>query len=88
MAQRDNSRLGVYQSAAGPTGRCPVKPSTPLGPDQVNVFIYLLQITPSRWVLLNQIHPGLGGFVDSKNASIIPSCCCITHTTNEAFLAP
>jgi hypothetical protein len=34
----------MHQPAAGPTGRCPVQPSTPLGPDQVNViylFIYL-----------------------------------------------
>jgi hypothetical protein len=44
MAQRDNRHfvgvLGMHHPAAGPTGRCPVQPSTPLGPDQVNVFIY------------------------------------------------
>jgi hypothetical protein len=45
MAQRDNSHsgrcLGFMQSpTAGSTRRCPVKPSTPLGPDQVDVYIY------------------------------------------------
>jgi hypothetical protein len=32
----------MHQPAAGPTGRCPVKPSTPLGPDQVNVIIIII----------------------------------------------
>jgi hypothetical protein len=40
MAQRDNSRIDLHQSAAGPTGRCPVQSSTPLGPDQVNVLLF------------------------------------------------
>jgi hypothetical protein len=46
MAQRDNCLnewvLGMHPRAAGPTGRCPVQPSTPLGPDQVNVLLLLL----------------------------------------------
>jgi hypothetical protein len=40
MAQRDNRRiriLDMHSRPAGPMGRCPVQPSTPLGPDQVNV---------------------------------------------------
>jgi hypothetical protein len=45
MAQRDNRHsewvLDMHHPAAGPPGRCQVQPSTPLGPDQVNVFIYL-----------------------------------------------
>jgi hypothetical protein len=39
---------------AGATRRCPVKPSTPLGPDQVNVYYYFfLQLTTH---LLNARH--------------------------------
>jgi hypothetical protein len=44
MAQRDNRRilgLDMHHPAAGPPGRCPVQPSTPLGPDQVNVIIII-----------------------------------------------
>jgi hypothetical protein len=33
----------MHQPAAGPTGRCPVQPSTPLGPDQVNVIIIIIR---------------------------------------------
>jgi hypothetical protein len=37
--------------AAGPTGRCPVQPSTPLGPDQVNVLLSIkAQIGPAAVV--------------------------------------
>jgi hypothetical protein len=45
MAQRDNRHtewvLGTYHLAGGATRRCPVQPSTPLGPDQVNVLLLL-----------------------------------------------
>jgi hypothetical protein len=41
MAQRDNRRIDLHQTAAGPTGRSPVQSSTPLGPDQVNVLLLL-----------------------------------------------
>jgi hypothetical protein len=40
----------MHHPAAGPTGRCPVQPSTPLGPDQVNVLLLLL-------LLLLNVHP-------------------------------
>jgi hypothetical protein len=43
MAQRDNRHsvwvLGMHDPAAGATRRCPMQPSTPLGPDQVNVLL-------------------------------------------------
>jgi hypothetical protein len=40
--ESDSSRvLGMHPRAAGPPGRCPVRPSTPLGPDQVNVIIII-----------------------------------------------
>jgi hypothetical protein len=46
MAQRGNLHLdcvlGMHPRAAGPTGRCPVQPSTPLGPDQLNVIITII----------------------------------------------
>jgi hypothetical protein len=46
MAQRDNRHSewvpGMHHPAAGPTGRCPVQPSTPLGPDQVNVIFFFI----------------------------------------------
>jgi hypothetical protein len=46
MAQRDNRDsvwvLGMYLPAAGATRRCPVQPSTPLGPGQVNVLLLLV----------------------------------------------
>jgi hypothetical protein len=46
MAQRDNRHLdwvlGMHPRAAGPPGRFPVQPSTPLGLDQVNVFYFIL----------------------------------------------
>jgi hypothetical protein len=32
----------MHHPAAGPPGRCPVQPSTPLGPDQVNVIIIII----------------------------------------------
>jgi hypothetical protein len=32
----------MHQPDAGLTGRCPVQPSTPLGPDQVNVIIVII----------------------------------------------
>jgi hypothetical protein len=45
MAQRDNrdSDWGTWHAPMGgrPSGRCPVQPSTPLGPDQVNVSLRL-----------------------------------------------
>jgi hypothetical protein len=44
MAQRDNRRLDLHPPAAGPTGRCPVQSSTPLGPHQVNILL-LLRLT-------------------------------------------
>jgi hypothetical protein len=48
MAQRDNRLpfwvLGMHHPAGGPTRRCLVQPSTPLGPDQVNVSL-LLRLT-------------------------------------------
>jgi hypothetical protein len=31
----------MHHREAGPTGRLPVQPSTPLGPDQVNVLLLL-----------------------------------------------
>jgi hypothetical protein len=31
----------MHDPAAGATRRCPVQPSTPLGPDQVNVLLLL-----------------------------------------------
>jgi hypothetical protein len=52
MAQQDNRLsewvLDMHHPAAGPMGRCPVQPSTPLGPDQVNVLLLLLSITPNQ----------------------------------------
>jgi uncharacterized membrane protein len=43
MAQRDNGHFLRYlagpSATSGPTGRCPMKPNTPLGPDQVNVLL-------------------------------------------------
>jgi hypothetical protein len=51
----DQRGLGVYQSAAGPTGRCPVKPSTPLGPDQVNVIIIV--IITNMWQGVEYLRP-------------------------------
>jgi hypothetical protein len=45
MAQRYNRLFewvpDVHHPAAGPTGRCPVQPNPPLGPDQVNVLLLL-----------------------------------------------
>jgi hypothetical protein len=45
MAQRDNRHnewvLGMHHPAGGPPGRCPVQPSTPMGPDQVNVYLFI-----------------------------------------------
>jgi hypothetical protein len=42
--QRDNRHfiwvLGMHHPAAGATRRCPVQPSTPLGPDQVNISLF------------------------------------------------
>jgi hypothetical protein len=35
--------LGMHHPAAGPTGRCPVQPNTPLGPDQVHVIIIIIE---------------------------------------------
>jgi hypothetical protein len=47
MAQRDNRLsiwvIGMHHPAAGATRRCPVQSSTPLGPDQVNVLLLLVQ---------------------------------------------
>jgi hypothetical protein len=34
--------LGMHHPAASAMRRCPVQPSTPLGPDQVNVLLLLL----------------------------------------------
>jgi hypothetical protein len=52
MAQRDNRHnewvLDQHDPAAGPTGRCPVQPSTPLGPDQVNVRLNVLLVLVLR----------------------------------------
>jgi hypothetical protein len=46
MAQRDNRHfvwvLDMHHPAAGATGRCLVQPSTPMGPDQVNVLLLSL----------------------------------------------
>jgi hypothetical protein len=39
MAQRDNRRLDCTTPYSGALRRCPVQPSTPLGPDQVNVLL-------------------------------------------------
>jgi hypothetical protein len=48
MAQRDNRHtdrvLGMHPRAGGATRRCPVQPSTPLGPDQVNVLLFFFSI--------------------------------------------
>jgi hypothetical protein len=44
MAQRDNRHSFGYfctTPRGGPTVRCPVQSSTPLGPDQVNVLLLL-----------------------------------------------
>jgi hypothetical protein len=41
MDQRDFVTLSL---AGGRTGRCPVQPSTPLGPDQVNVLLFLMDV--------------------------------------------
>jgi hypothetical protein len=45
MAQRDNRHadqvLGMHPCPAGAMRRCPVQPSTPLGPDQVNALLFL-----------------------------------------------
>jgi hypothetical protein len=38
MAQRDHL-VSCSLPIAGATRRCPVKPNTPLGPDQVNVLL-------------------------------------------------
>jgi hypothetical protein len=41
MVQRENRHFiwafGMHHPAAGATRRCPMQPSTPLGPDQANV---------------------------------------------------
>jgi hypothetical protein len=42
MAQRDNRRIWRVPTRSRPKGRCPVQPSTPLGPDQVNVIIIII----------------------------------------------
>jgi hypothetical protein len=48
MDQRDVVTLSLaggpclHHPGTRPTGRCPVQPSTPLGPDQVNVLLLLL----------------------------------------------
>jgi hypothetical protein len=39
IPQRDNRRLDMHHPAAGTKRRCPVRSSTPLGPDQVNVLV-------------------------------------------------
>jgi hypothetical protein len=49
MTQRDN-RLPLWVPVcttpySGATRRCPVQPSTPLGPDQVNVLLLLLLLS-------------------------------------------
>jgi hypothetical protein len=48
MAQPDNRRtewvLGMHPRPAGATRRCPVQPSTPLGPDQVNALLLSFSI--------------------------------------------
>jgi hypothetical protein len=47
MTQRVNRHrleLDLHPRPAGPTGRCPVQPSTPLGPDQVNAIIIIREI--------------------------------------------
>jgi hypothetical protein len=31
----------MHHPAGGPLGRCPVQPSTPLGPDQANVYLFI-----------------------------------------------
>jgi hypothetical protein len=41
MAQRDNRRTWRVPPCSRPKGRCPVQPSTPLGPGQVNVLLLL-----------------------------------------------
>jgi hypothetical protein len=35
----------MHHREAGPTGRCPVQPNTPLGPDQVNALLWLLLLS-------------------------------------------
>jgi hypothetical protein len=66
MAQRDNRHfvwvLGMHHRAAGPPGRCPVQPSTPPGPDQVNVLL-LLFIAGTRWSVC------LGGAIAVRSPS-------------------
>jgi hypothetical protein len=40
----------MHHPAAGATRRCPVQPSTPLGPDQVNVLLLLFRgLWPKLW---------------------------------------
>jgi hypothetical protein len=62
MAQRDNRHnewvLGMHHSAGGPPGRCPVQPSTPLGPDQVNVYLCIHLFYCELWGLI--IIEGIG----------------------------
>jgi hypothetical protein len=63
VARHSQGVLGVYQIAAGPTGRCPVQPRTPLGPDQVNVIIIMFETIHVSFRLL------LPEFVRSKRKS-------------------
>jgi hypothetical protein len=39
----------MHHPAAGALRRCPVQPSTPLGPDQVNVLLLLLLLLSDVW---------------------------------------
>jgi hypothetical protein len=39
VTRRSTKGLGMHFPATWPTDRCPVQPSTPLGPDQVNVLL-------------------------------------------------
>jgi hypothetical protein len=39
----------MHHRTAGPPGRYPVQPSTPLGPDQVNVLLLLVELITFTW---------------------------------------
>jgi hypothetical protein len=50
--------------AAGATRRCPVQPSTPLGPDQVNVLLLLMNMATAE--RSDQRRPGVFGRLASR----------------------
>jgi hypothetical protein len=85
MAQRDNRHsvwvLDMHRTAAGPPGRCPVQPSTPLGPDQVNVLLLLALCHDSHhdgFVGQSNIQAQTSSRILFKNQSVLEMHYCTT----------